>query len=438
MCTPSEREPGEGGTAVLRVLMLLAAIGAVLLVWRGPIRGVSNSADFAIVYGSARAWLTGRNPYDAAEIGRAWLGAGGPADRSPAVLESAVFLYPPPTFAMLAPIAALPWAAAKIAWAGLNLALWGVTILCAARVAGFGRWSTAWWGVVAGGVWLAPAWTSMSVGQTCIVAGVGAAAAWRLRAGGREPGLLAGALLGAGAALKPQLSGLFAAYEVWRGRWRAAASAGGIAALLLAIGVARMEIVGVPWRASLSQNVASFTTASNGDPTRANPIRYHLLNLHYPLHSFTDDRDAVRWAVYAIVGVIGLAFLAADRAARRREDRADPTADMTCLSMAAVASLLVVYHRFYDGVVLIWPLALGVRLLADPRRRPEAATLLVLIGPFFLPGASMLVEGERRGWVPAGLTGSWLWQGLIMPHEAWSLLAMALVLIRIRRGPRPA
>jgi len=420
----------------VRAALVVVALGAAVLLWRGPIRALSNSTDFSIVYGSARAWLTGGNPYDAAEIGRAWLAAGGPAERSPAQFESAVFLYPPPALALLSPIAAIPWPVAKIVWAGLNLALWAVTILCAASAARFVRGSTGWWAVIAGGLWLAPAWTSMSVGQTCIVAGVGAAAAWGSRAGGHEPagGLVAGVLLGAGAALKPQLGGLFAGYEVWRGRWRAAAAAVGIAALLFLIGVARMEIAGVPWRASLSQNVAAFTTASNGDPTRANPIRYHLINLHYPLHSFTDDRTAVRWAVYAVVGVLGLAFLGADRVARRREGRTDPTADLTCLSMAAVTSLVVVYHRFYDGVVLIWPLTLAVRLLGEPRRSATAAALLVLVGLFFLPGASMLAEAQRRGWIPASLADSWLWQGLIMPHEAWALLAMALLLVWIRRG----
>src|SRR6185295_17544631 len=115
-----------------------------------------------------------------------------------------------------------------------------------------------------------------------------------------------------------------------------------------------------------------------------------LVNLHYPLHSFTDNRGLVRWEVCAIVGALGLAFIGADLAARkRRADPADRLADLACLSMAGVVSLIAVYHRCYDAVVLIWPLALGIRVLADEGRRAAAVALLALIALFLAPGASI-------------------------------------------------
>ena len=47
------------------------------------------------------------------------------------------------------------------------------------------------------------------------------------------------------------------------------------------------------------------------------------------------------------------------------------------------------------------------------------------------PGAVVLADAARHGWVPAGVTESRGWDVLVM-HEPWALLGMAVVLVLMR------
>jgi hypothetical protein len=47
-----------------------------------------------------------------------------------------------------------------------------------------------------------------------------------------------------------------------------------------------------------------------------------------------------------------------------------------------------------------------------------------------VPGAAVLAGMSDR--VPAGIARSWVWEGLIVAHEAWALLAMACLLVAMR------
>src|SRR5690606_32496529 len=94
----------------------------------------------------------------------------------------------------------------------------------------------------------------------------------------------------------------------------------------------------------------------------------------------------------------------------------------------AVISLLPVYHRVYDAGLLLLPLgwALLARRPVTARHRRLALWLLV---PFLLPGVSILERLEDTGFVFAGVTKSWWWQALVIPHQVWTLLALAIVLL---------
>src|SRR5262249_49278183 len=79
-----------------------------------------------------------------------------------------------------------------------------------------------------------------------------------------------------------------------------------------------------------------------------------------------------------------------------------------------------VYHRFYDAWLLIWPLSYA---LLSTRKLPANVLIFATIVPFLVPGATVLDRGS------ALLRTGWFWNAIIMPHQAWALLLLAILLI---------
>lgn len=415
--------------SVRAALVALGVLGTLVFIVRGPVpalRATGNS-DFALVWTCARVWIAGGDPYDLRVAGAEWDRSGEPAvwhitQRGP------VLLYPPSTFVVAAPLAALPFRIAAAVWTILNLVAGAAAGWAVGRVAGLPR--RLWLPYSVGAVWLAPFATAVWLGQTPVVV-LGLLALGELaRVKGRA--WVSGLLLGLGSAIKPQVGALFVVYELGRGRWRSVAAALAVGAALLAAGVARLEMAGVPWRASWGQMLHDFRTSGDADPSRANPNRYQILDLSAPLHWFTDDRLLVRALVWGIVGAICLAYLLVDR--RRAGRRGEAPGEIVSLSMTAVVTLLVVYHRSYDAVLLVFPLALGMRMAGSAVRadRTRGWVLLALMLPFAFPGMTVLTQLKNAGRLPEWLAQSTLWNAFVVPHATWALLAMAVWLVWVR------
>jgi hypothetical protein len=58
-----------------------------------------------------------------------------------------------------------------------------------------------------------------------------------------------------------------------------------------------------------------------------------------------------------------------------------------------------------------------------------ATLALVLMVPFLAPGAAFLQQLALHGRIPDAITHSWYWNSVVMPHETWALLLLALVLL---------
>ncbi|MBL9032799.1 MAG: DUF2029 domain-containing protein [Phycisphaerae bacterium] len=409
--------------------------------YRGPVFLASaGNYDFNLVYASSRAWLVGLNPYDRDHVQQAWLAAQGPPNVHPlGPRPSAVLLYPPSAFAALTPFAALPFPIARALWSAANVACILGGILIIARLAGLAGAPSRVFAAIALAFW--PTLSALRLGQTpLLVLGLVCLAL------SSRPGLARGALLGLATAIKPQLALLFIVYDLGRLRWRSGLVGLAVAAALFALGAFRSDAAAIPWWHDWNANLAAFAVGDDGNPTRANAIRHHMINLHYPLHAFTDNRDLVRAAVLAILGGLCLAYFLLDL--RRGREPGEGRAPVVSLAMTAAVSLAIVYHRAYDAVFLFFPLALAIHGLA--RRTPtdptNATTLapprwmhavtLALVLVHALPTAIALVELAKRGSIPAALTDTTLWRALIVPHQAWALLALVawLVAIRARSG----
>lgn len=63
------------------------------------------------------------------------------------------------------------------------------------------------------------------------------------------------------------------------------------------------------------------------------------------------------------------------------------------------------------------------------KMRRFARIALILMVPFLFPGAAVLQQLESNGRIPESWVSSWWWEGLVMPHQTWFLLLLALVLL---------
>ncbi len=418
--------PQNKSRALTGLLVVMLLMGCVLFAWRGPIRALSagGNYDFLLVYSASRAWLHGENPYEREAVTRAWMTSGGPEARDPmfprGTRDSSTLVYPPSALVILSPLAALPWNVASPIWAILNTMLAAGSLLALARVAALK--GNAKLSFLAVGVWMFPAMTCTGLGQTAlvVVGCVCGAAVWPKGAG---------VLLGIGGALKPQLGLLFTVYEAGRLRWKRALISLAVVVILSGIGAARMQAANIDWYGTWQRNLIAFTTVDDGDPTRQNAgLRYQVINLHYPLHNFTDNRQAVRLAVYLIAAALCGSFFWAD--IKRGRDKGDP-GELLARAMVAAITLIVAYHRYYDAAILIIPLALAIRGISLGQQR-HWITLALVLG-FIAPYPVIAMEAANRGWAPSWIAHSTIGQNLILPCQAWGLVALAAWIAWLRR-----
>lgn len=413
----ADRELPRGSDRTRVIALVGLGFAVVYFAWRGVLRGWLDSGDLAVAFGGGWAWLVGSDPY-AITVLEGHLAAAGASDRFVTQLDTLLNVFAPTTFPLVAPLGLLPWAPAVLLWLLVNI---GATLVVAFGLVWLLEWplrSTRAIVLTAFVLALAPVHSTMASGQTGLVA----TAALVLGAIAQRRGqpLRTAVLYALAVALKVQIGLPFLAYLAWR-RWRTAFTAVGILVALTLVAVGRLTAAGVPWLSSWLANLA-FLSGPGGinDPGPLNEDRYSLVNLQYPLHTLLPAA-AVDLVSYLAVGLAAgvLVWLHRDREARF---------DLLALSTVAVLALLVTYHRYYDAVVLAFPIAWAVANVRAPRR-PQAILVLVLAADFILPAQTALHDVQVRGLVPDWLTTSPVWDGVLLAQHSWVLVAMALTLL---------
>ncbi|MEM8738124.1 MAG: glycosyltransferase family 87 protein [Planctomycetota bacterium] len=420
-----------------------------------------------MIYASARQFATGGNPYDFNATFEAYEAAGG-TDKAN---DQAVFaaLYPPMTYAVLAPVGRLDWPHARLVWLVINLiATASITAWLirhrpplarglADRSLGsrlFAQQATVW----ALAVWIGSAvlHTALAFGQLSVVTLALMLPLlslpysnqdvdqwpWMSR---RTIGL--GLLLTLAGALKPQLVVVITGFVLFTPRWRAVVwgMAGGLA--LIVFSIIRLQLAAPGWLGHWHDQLAFFAATGHADPTAENPFTYQMIHLEPWFHRLWPDgigpRTLLRWLPIGMVAIIGGAsvFLLYRHGSRRRTN-SGPAGDaalvwthrrvdfyLLAMSIAAVLTLLVGYHRTYDAVSLVIPgLWVWRRLNANSGQWTVYAGL-VAISVFILPGPAALTVAARRDWLPTWLTEGWIWQALIVPHHTIALVVLLAVLV---------
>lgn len=397
----------------------LLAISAAYLAWRGIARGLATSFDLTVGFAAGKAWLQGLDPYDPAVLGRVLAATSAGAD-TVNQLDTLRNVYVPTTLPLYVPLGLFDWLTARTFMVGLNtVASLGIAFgLC--RIVGLSLAGPSAIGLIALVLAFAPLHTSMAIGQSAIIATGLIVGAILLDRSGRP--VAAGIAYGLAGAAKVQLGLPFLAFQVLRRRWSIAASGGLVAGGLTVVAIARMQVAGVPWTSSWLDNL--MTLASPGginDASTLNPERHSLVNLQYLLGSLGVSAPIADIITIVIVGMATLGAIALAR-------RIPQSQELVVLALIAPLSLLVVYHRYYDAVILTLPIAWAFSAWRTGQRM-LAALVLVLCADFLVPAQIALNAVENRQILPSEITDGFLWRSVLTTQHVWALVVMAAVLL---------
>ena len=415
-----------GSTWITRRMLVVAGLALVLIASmvytvRGPLRAYESQRDFTHFYTASKAWLIGQNPYDVEAQTALFLriSEGVPNVDREQPLSS---LYPPTTFVVMAPVAALPLRPALLAWVGVNTLLVVIGLLALLRVARLEPTNPRGLLLLSLFLVMGPVHSAVTYGHVTLGVLAGLALAYlALRADRRW---LAGVLIGLATAAKPQLAGLFIVGLFVIGYWRTAAWASGVVLVILGISVARMAVAGVgDWFATWMDNLAWFTQPGGpADATPSGELRWQLVNLAPVVHSFTDSglvaKSVSVGSVIVVIGLLGWIW-------RRAPARASM---IGVWSILATLTLLPVYHRYYDTCFLILPMVWCVRELRGPMHR-WALVCLALMAVFIVPSSTMVDLLGRHRLISPELVHTFFWQSFVKLHQNYLLIALMVLLV---------
>ncbi len=414
------------------IAFLVAGIAVALalgyLAWRGIWRSGSESGDIAVAFAAGRSWLLGHDPYAVPTLVQDFA-AGGGAGMSPDHFEQLRDVWFPTTLPALAPLAVLGWSQAMLAGVALNVAASFFIAIGTVRLAGWAVVSAKGLLLIAFILAMAPLQTTIAFGQTGILATAAIVAA--MLAERVERPWLAGVCYGLATVIKVQIGLPFFAYLLWRRRWAMPIAAAIVVGVFSAVAVIRMAVAQVAWADSWSANLAWLSRPGGvNDPGPLNIDRFTLLDLRYPLRSLLDSGPAVDVITVVLIGLAAVAFVLVHRGR-------DARPDLIALAFVAVLGLLVTYHRYYDAVLLVVPIAWACSVLWSPARWMGVLVLL-FSADFLLPLQTILHEAGAAGWLPGAWTTGPLWTAVVLAQHAWALVAMAVVLLAaaVRERPR--
>ena len=414
------------------LLILLVLLAASEFIVRGPVRFLraADFNDFISPYIQSRAMIEGMDPYSPEILVQLWPteGTRRPDFIAKDLAEGTLIMkrgiptaYPLTCLLMLAPLAIMPWPVAHLAWLAINICLILVLIWSLLKWCGFERNDWRGYVFVAFSLALAPLNTGVATGSIVIptVALCGLALSRDQRV---DSEIFAGILFGIAVCWKPQIGLPFLAYYLLRKRWRLCGIAFGVVFTAAMLAMGRLAISGTSWLQNYqTDNKILFASGILSDFTERNPMRFSLINLQVLLYAGLHRVFAANLLALAVsAALFGIWVVLV-----MRTDSLDA---LLPVSAIVVLSLLPVYHRFYDAVLLIFPIAWSLRDFSLSKKHFARGTFLLTV-PFLIPGGSILEQLELRGQIPGAIRWSWYWIRIAMPHQIWLLLLLSVLLL---------
>lgn len=416
-----------------RVLVGILLFASVLeFSVRGPLRLLHDGTgwnDFLSPYIQAKAWVHGRNPYTGASLVKWW-----PPDnpRPPYVDTGAAegtlerdrgmpSPYPITSLVMVAPFTVAPWSIALALWSSVSVAAIVMAAFALLAVCGCNWRELRSQLFLAATFALAPLHTGIATANPALLAV--SLVIFTLWAAQRESNRAAGLLLALAICLKPTVAGGLLLYYLLRRRWSLVVTACSVSTAIAMIGFLRLTLAEVHWLASYQENSRRmFAIGSVDDFTRASGLRFNLINSQV-FFGGIGASPAIANLLAHLLGVVLLAWWLWFCSRRR-------TSGLLEVSAISTLSLIVVYHRSYDAVLLMLPLAW---CLLVTRKISRSFVTLAAVALFLVPGPILLTNLVRSGRVPLAVADSWFWNAIILPHEAWDLILITLLLLYFMR-----
>jgi hypothetical protein len=404
------------------LVLLLLFLTTLEFTLRGPVRVVRREGtynDLTGPYIGAKAWLKGVNPYSNDVFWTLWKESGG-ADSNEQESIGSRTPYPWSCFLLLAPLSLLSWPTAGMLCGLLSvgmvvLSVWLLSGLFDLSVCGWRRWL-----FIALALALAPFHSGFGAGNLSMLA----IALVLLSFWGSctQRSTVAGLCCSLATCLKPPIGLFLFLYYALSRRWRVFGVALASTFLITLTAIVRLQAAGVPWVSSYLANSKLVLTDPINGITAANPKRFQMVNLQVLCYAVTNNERTAN-LLALLIGCLALLSLAA--VLSRARLRTPRVLDVSAL---AVVSLLPVYHRYYDAALLILPLLWSLAPATTNSRTYRNLTLF-LMSPFLIPGAWMLESLQNANRIPSYLTERWWWDTLVMAHQIWALLLLAVVLI---------
>lgn len=367
-------------TPILIALGLAAAVASLGYSGRQALR---SSKDLLYRVDEIRHFAAGEDPYLA-----------------PGQDRFATMTYPPSALPVFAPLIA-PFGdpAVRVVWLALNLAAAG--LLCWAAIA---LWGRSWPGWVQAGFCLVvlaskPVRGGINLGQFHLIPVALCALSILCLRRGRP---ISGGLLVGVALAKPTMALPFLGFLAARGHWRALAAALGLQGALLAgasawLGRSPLALTGEWLRVAKSQEAAG------------------VLDLPSILQRIWPGQVS---SSAVSLAVLGLGFVLMARWRRH--------SDLALASLAMFLAAIFSYHRYYDLVLMVIPLAYFVdRACARPAGggwAPAAAIALFCAILLVPSNSAMLIPGRPE--LAAGLE-AWIELGSVAAYYAFFLALIA-------------
>lgn len=398
---------GSGARNLKRIVVLVlgasVSILCVLSIRIGENPHVTSDFDFAESFYAARCALEYRDPYDGACTLRAYEADGGmfllksPAVRKLARLDVAIAEYPPTALFVLAPVAALPWRFAHMAWFWLTAGLLVLAALAMWDLAGEPSAIAGW---IAGFMLMNCVMLLDTGNPVGVVVPLAVIAAWcflvqRFEAAGVV--LLAVSLM-----IKPQVAGFVWLYFVLAGGTRRKRAMQTLAVVIvLGIGAALWIAPSSPhWMTELPDHIAML--AGHGAMNNVGPsgLTYRspdpIICLENAFSAIDDDPSFYDSLSYLIGG--GLIFAWGIAVLRKQASREGA---LLGLAAASILMLLPLYHRSHDAKLLMLTIPACAMLWARGGVRRWMALILTGAAIFFTSDIANILLFNAQSKLPA-------------------------------------
>lgn len=336
---PDGRRPG--------LVVRIPALAAVLLifatfVYRGPLHALHDSdvgrdsVDFAPIYGAARAWFHGGNPYDIPTIHSEFYKAGGLEIHHPNN-------YFPPMMAIASIASWSNWATAKLIWMIIEVVAWGATLYCVMKMADWkppAKLIVLIWGM---GCW--PAVMNIRWGQPAMLCC--ALTIWAIWWAHKEHDLAAGIVLGLAACAKPTLAAAAVFFCLLQLKFRPLVIAGVTAAVLYAGVLATAWPASSHWLALQQKNTLDEFVSGPENPLPSGSEVTDFVNIQPVIAVFSNNLTLGNILTFLLIGILFVFFFLKIR--RISAPRLMRTGNWPAVVTFSVATaLLVIYHRYAD------------------------------------------------------------------------------------------